>query len=212
MKTLFYSACVFCFTITICNCGPSKEEKARQAKEEQARIERLANQKADSIAKAAEEERRKLEEEQRAEEEELARQEEARQKEEEARIWTGASSIEELKRKLEGTTWTSKPNSRYGGIIYKFVFSNGTLRRYYTLASKGRWPDDYLTFTYEVIQRRDTNGRPFADVSFGDGSDLDHAKQSIAFIGEHCQSAVWFLEGNVAGSLNYGDYEWRDDL
>lgn len=108
MKTFLNFACVFCAMIAVCSCGPSKEEKAKQAKEEQERIEALAKQKADSIAQAAEEERR-VEEEQRAQEEALAKQEEeeqARAEEEKAAkeqraeallngYWSEHSSIED---------------------------------------------------------------------------------------------------------------------
>ena len=72
MKKYIVLSCVLC---AIVSCGPSKKEKAKQTQEEKARIEALAQQKADSIAKVEQEERQHGEE--------LARQEQQRIEEEE---------------------------------------------------------------------------------------------------------------------------------
>lgn len=198
--------------ITVCSCGPSKEEKARQDKAEQEKIEALAKQKADSIVRI-EQEKQRIEDEKRAEQERQAQleQEQTEYAEERAGIWTGATSIEELESKLDGTTWTSKPNLSYGGLMYKFVFSNGIVSKYCTRAKNGCWNNDCIKYRYTIQQKRDSNGAPFAAVKFGDGSNLDNAQQTIAFI-DHCQRAVWFIEGNMAGELTFGDYQWEDDL
>ena len=213
MKKLLF---IFLAT-TLCGCGPSKEEKAKLAKEEQARVETLARQKADSIANVEREKLRKeAEERQRKEAEERRRMEEAREAEEARRrasVWMGAESVEELAQIIEGTTWSTKePIARYGGLIYKFEFSNGVVKKYHTLASDGGWKNDYIAFPYEIKQRRDSNGVPFAAIYFGDGSDLDHVNQCIAFIGKHCTRAVWFIEGNPAAELKFGDFKWDNEL
>ena len=140
------------------------------------------------------------------EEEELAERER-----QEATTWTGATSIEELRRKLDGTTWTSNPDDLYGGVMYKFVFDNGIIKRYSARGRDGQWNSDYLSFSYTIEQAREDNGKKFAAVIFGDGSDLLHAVQAITFI-DHCQTALWFLEGKLMGKLNYGDFEWSDEL
>lgn len=72
MKKSFLKICMLCILVS---CGPSKEERTKQAQEEKKKNEALAKQKADSIAKVEQEERQHGEE--------LARQEQQRIEEEE---------------------------------------------------------------------------------------------------------------------------------
>lgn len=134
-------------------------------------------------------------------------------KEAPSNTWTGAESLEELKTKLNGTTWHSQPNKRYDGIMYKFVFDNGRIKRYSALAKDGKWSNDVVSFSsYKVEQKRDSGGENFIQVSFGDlESDLAHAPQQIAFI-DKCKTVAWFINGNLAGMLTFGDYTWSDNL
>lgn len=193
-----------CALITICSCGPSKEEKEKQAKEEKARIEVLAQHKADSIAKA-EYEKRMIEEKQRAQQEE-----ERSKAAEETKHWTGANSLEELKKKIVGTVWTCR---YYGELIHKFEFSDGVLKKYSTKKKYGSWTNAPLAFSYSVSQKRDTDGNSFIAISFGDDSDLDHARQYILLLA-HCTTAVWGYYGASKGpvSLTFGDFDWNDEL
>lgn len=125
------------------------------------------------------------------------------------KTWRGAESLEELKSKLNGTTWHIVTR----GIVYKFVFENGSIRRYSAMAKDGKWGNDVVYFSsYEVTQKRDSGGHNFIQVSFGDlNSDLEHAPQQIAFI-DKCKTVAWFINGNPCGLLTYGDYEWSDSL
>lgn len=195
-------------TLYSCTNHPSKNEsnQTTQELEESKLTERAERERAErEAAERAERER--------AEREAAERAERERAEREAANIWTGASSIEELAQKIEGTTWTTKEAiARFGGLIYKFEFSNGIVKKYYTRAVNGGWTNDYIAFPYEIKQKRDSGGVPFAAIYFGDGSDLAHANQSIAFIGKHCTKPVWFFEGNPAAELKFGDYKWDNEL
>lgn len=127
----------------------------------------------------------------------------------EKKIWRGAESLEELKSKLDGTTWHIVTE----GMVYKFVFNNGSVQKYHAMAKDGKWSDKVVYFSsYDVKQARDAGGNNFIQVSFGDmNSDLDHAPQQIAFI-DKCKTVAWFINGNPYGLLTYGDYEWSDSL
>lgn len=83
MKRLIYFIAT---AFIISSCGPSKEEKAKQEEAERARIEALAQQKADSIAKIEfeKQEQQRLADEERARQEEEARK--LAEEEEAARI------------------------------------------------------------------------------------------------------------------------------
>lgn len=200
MKIAFY---IILGAAMICGCSPSKEEKAK----EQKRIETLAQQKADSIVKV-EKEQKRIEEEQLRQKEEKARLEEQRNH------WTGASSLEELRNKIVGTTWTCQnTGSNYNGLIYKFEFSDGVLKKYSTMKKNGAWSNAPITYSYSIEQKRDSGGHNYISISFGDDSDLDHARQFIAFI-DKCTVAVWGYSGGTKMPLplTYGDYEWNDEL
>lgn len=127
----------------------------------------------------------------------------------EKKTWRGAESLEELKSKLDGTTWHIVTQ----GIVYKFVFNNGSIQKYHAMAKDGKWSDNVVYFSsYDVKQKRDAGGHNFIQVSFGDmDSDLDHVSQQIAFI-DKCKTVAWFINGNPCGLLTYGDYEWSDSL
>ena len=124
------------------------------------------------------------------------------------KTWTGASSMDELKRKLDGTYWHL--NDR--GMMRKFHFSNGGITMYTGLANRGKWTGQHSYSSYEVNMRRDTGGNNFVAVSFG-GEDeaVEHRGFSIAFA-KKCMIVVLFHFGNPIGQLEYGDYDWSDEL
>lgn len=188
--------------ISGCDNQAKQSEIEKQRQEDSIRV-------AENVKKElAEKEAKEKAERERKEAEERAAREAT---ERESKTWSGASSIEELRNKLDGTTWTTDPDAQYGGLMFKFVFSNGTLKRYSAQGRDGHWSSDYLSFNYTMEKKRDSGGNNFVAISFGDGSDIDHAHQTIAFI-NHCLIAVWFIEGNPAGNLKYGDFKWNDDL
>lgn len=122
--------------------------------------------------------------------------------------WTGASSMDELKQKLDGTYWHL--NDR--GMMRKFHFSNGGVTMYSGLANRGQWTDQHSYSSYEVKMHRDTDGNNFVAVSFG-GEDekVEHRGFSMAFA-KKCMIVVLFQFGNPVGQLKYGDYNWSDEL
>lgn len=202
-------------TMYACNNQTKQQESNQTSKESTERLEHETAERSEKERIAQEANERA--ERERAEQETVERAEKERIEQEEAikraSEWMGAESVEELAQKIEGTTWSTKePIARYGGLIYKFEFSNGIVKKYYTRAVNGGWTNDYIAFPYEIKQKRDSNGVPFAAIYFGDGSDLDHANQSIAFIGKHCTKPVWFFEGNPAAELKFGDYKWDNEL
>ncbi len=122
--------------------------------------------------------------------------------------WTGASSIEELKQKLNGTYWHL--NDR--GMMRKFHFSNGGVTMYTGLANHGEWTDQHSYSSYEVKMHRDTDGNNFLAVSFGDENEsMEYREYSMAFA-KKCMVIVLFQFGEPIGQLKYGDYNWSDEL
>ena len=122
--------------------------------------------------------------------------------------WTGASSMDELKQKLDGTYWHL--NDR--GMMRKFHFANGGVTMYSGLANRGQWTDQHSYSSYDVKMHRDTDGNNFVAVSFG-GEDekVEHRGFSMAFA-KKCMIVVLFQFGNPVGQLKYGDYNWSDEL
>lgn len=125
-----------------------------------------------------------------------------------ATTWTGASSMEELKQKLDGTYWHL--NDR--GMMRKFHFSNGGVTMYTGLANRGEWTDQHSYSSYEVKMHRDTDGNNFVAVSFGDENErIEYRGFSMAFA-KKCMVIVLFQFGEPIGQLKYGDYNWNDEL
>ncbi len=150
-----------------------------------------------------------------AEREAAERAERERAECEAANIWTGASSIEELEQKIEGTTWSTDPVKGADGLIFKFVFSNGTLKKYVTRPSRGEWTDEPEIFTYKIEKRRDGLGKMFAAICFGEGlgdGNLSRMVQHIIFTGKNCTEPVWCMYDKPVAALNFGDYKWDDEL
>lgn len=128
------------------------------------------------------------------------------------KTWTGASSVEELSQKIKGTIWHIKPNERYGGLMFRYVFTNnGTVKKYSALAKDGAW-GKCIEFTYTIKMVRGDDGENYASIKFGDDSDLDHARQEINFWNK-CMSVQWFMSwGQTGVPMTYGDYQWNNGL
>lgn len=195
-------------TLYSCTNHPSKNEsnQTTQELEESKLTERAERERAER--EAAERVERE-----RAEREAAERAERERAEREAANIWTGASSIEELEQKIEGTTWSTDPVKGADGLIYKFVFFNGTLKKYVTRPSRGEWKDEPEIFTYKIEKRRDGKGKMFAAICFGEGlGDLNRMVQFIIFTGKNCTEPVWCMYDKPVAALNFGDYKWDDEL
>lgn len=125
------------------------------------------------------------------------------------KTWNGASSFEEFKAKLPGTIWHCNVN----GMLYKFEFTttNG-VKKYSTRATSGKWNNKYIHFpSYTIEKDRDSNGKNQVFVEFGDDSNLDHVRQVLIFT-DKCMKAYWGMRGNIISRVNYGDFEWSDEL
>ena len=111
-----------------------KKELAEKEAKERAEREK---QEAEELAKKEAKERAERE---KQEAEELAARETA---ERESRTWTGASSVSELRQKLDGTSWFINQK----GLKRKLVFSNETLTMYSSLDgdfdSEGHYYNSY---------------------------------------------------------------------
>lgn len=123
--------------------------------------------------------------------------------------WTGASSVEELKQKLNDTYW----HINCGGLLYMFHFTNGGVMKYFGLARDGEWAEDKEFYSsYEVEMKRDSGGHNFVSVSFGNDVDSAIDGHYIVAFASKCMIAVLFQHGNPCGQLTYGEYKWNDEL
>lgn len=122
--------------------------------------------------------------------------------------WTGASSIEELKQKLNDTYW----HINCGGRMYMVHFTNGGVMLYFGLARDGEWANKEFYSSYEVETKRDSGGHNFVSVSFGNDVDSAIDGHYIVAFASKCMIAVLFQHGSPYGQLTYGEYKWNDEL
>jgi len=122
------------------------------------------------------------------------------------RTWTGAASVDELKRKIVGTSWYCKDR---GTIIRQFTFSNGKVKM--KSGMRGEWFDEHEFSSYNVRLHQTAEGN-FVSVSFGDDeSTIKYQYFSIAFI-DKCKMATLFQHGNPIGNMTFGTFEWNEEL
>ena len=122
----------------------AKERAEREKQEAEELAEKEAKERAEREKQEAEElaekEAKERAEREKQEAEELAARETA---ERESRTWTGASSVSELRQKLDGTSWFINQK----GLKRKLVFSNETLTMYSSLDgdfdSEGHYYNSY---------------------------------------------------------------------
>ncbi|MBQ9219203.1 MAG: hypothetical protein IJ160_13665 [Muribaculaceae bacterium] len=126
-----------------------------------------------------------------------------------AERWTGATSIEELKGKLDGTYWHLEDRN---GMMRKFHFSRGGVTMYVGIPSDGKWFKQHRYSSYQVEMKRDSGGNNFVAVLFGnDEESIENRGFTIAFA-KKCMVVVLFHYGEPLGQLKYGDYSWSDEL
>lgn len=114
--------------------------------------------------------------------------------------WGGASSVDELKAKIEGTAWLCKAND---GLKFRFEFNNGRIKKYSEQKDDGGSHTEYVEYPdYTIVQKNTTDGQQYLLVSFGDGSDIDHAHQQIIFINQG-RFVSWLIEGQPVGQLYF---------
>lgn len=120
--------------------------------------------------------------------------------------WQGASSKEELMRKLNGTYWHGKAK----GILHQFHFLNGKI--YYKFAVRGSWSEEYVYNTYEINFHR-TNSKNFLAVEFGNegGEKMAYREMTLNFVNK-CMDVFLFQFGNPVCKMEYGEYSLNDDL
>ena len=194
------------FSFIGCNNQAKQQELEKQRQEDSIRVAEKVKK---ELAEQEAAERAEREKQEAAERAERERQEAAERAEREARTWTGASSIEELRSKLEGTCWHM--NDR--GLIRKFQFTNGGIKYYTALAKRGQWDEaPHYYSSYDVNIRRDTGGENFVAVTFGDeNEDVEYRDFTISFA-RKCMIVVLFHFGRPVGALEYGDFNWSDEL
>ena len=131
--------------------------------------------------------------------------------------WTGASSVDELKRKIVGTTWHCKMPREYGGFILKFVFSEGSVKKYTADPHEGKWEDGYITYSYSVEVVRDNNGNNQVVVSLSNSTNREKGfREDIAFFNK-CTKVVYFRGTDIGGignaqPMEFGDFTWSNEL
>ena len=135
MKKIYLMVFVaFSIAISSCDNQAKQREIEKQRQEDSIRV-------AENVKKElAEKEAKEKAEREKQEEEERAAREAA---ERESKTWTGASSVSELRQKLEGTSWFINQK----GLKRKLVFSNETLTMYSSLDgdfdSEGHYYNSY---------------------------------------------------------------------
>lgn len=120
--------------------------------------------------------------------------------------WTGASSIDELRQKLDGTYWHGQAK----GILHQFHFINGKI--YYKTAIGGTWSEEYVYNTYEIKFHR-TNTMNFLAVEFGNegGERMMYRERTLAFANK-CMTVIQFQFGNPVCQMEYGEHILSDEL
>ena len=154
MKRIYLMVFVaFSIAISSCDNQARQREIEKQRQEDSIRVaenvekelaEKEAKERAEREKQEAEElaekEAKEHAEREKQEAEELAARETA---ERESRTWTGASSVSELRQKLDGTSWFINQK----GLKRKLVFSNETLTMYSSLDgdfdSEGHYYNSY---------------------------------------------------------------------
>ena len=154
MKRIYLMVFVaFSIAISSCDNQARQREIEKQRQEDSIRVaenvekelaEKEAKERAEREKQEAEElaekEAKERAEREKQEAEELAARETA---ERESRTWTGASSVSELRQKLDGTSWFINQK----GLKRKLVFSNETLTMYSSLDgdfdSEGHYYNSY---------------------------------------------------------------------
>ena len=154
MKKIYLMVFV-AFSIAISSCDNQAKQQEIEKQHQEDSISVAENVKKELAEKEAKEraEREKQEAEELAEKEAKVRAEREKQEaeelaaretaERESRTWTGASSVSELRQKLDGTSWFINQK----GLKRKLVFSNETLTMYSSLDgdfdSEGHYYNSY---------------------------------------------------------------------
>ena len=125
------------FSIAISSC----DNQAKQREIEKQRQE-------DSI-RVAENVKKELAEKEAKERAERERQEAEERAERESKTWTGASSVSELRQKLDGTSW----ETTHDVLRYKVTFSNGMVNMIFTDLDGSRYKSEE-TYKYEIKEVR----------------------------------------------------------
>lgn len=120
--------------------------------------------------------------------------------------WPGASSVEELRQKIEGTYWHGKNDL----FIYQLHFYDGKISM--KVAQRGHWGDEYVYTGYDVI-RHSTNNGDFLELKFevDENEKLENRGFSISFV-KKCMIVTLHQFGDPECLLHYGKYEINHDL
>lgn len=130
--------------------------------------------------------------------------------------WTGASSVEELRQKLDGTYWHTDPSATKKDrlFIYELHFSNGkiSMKTYMNAKANERptdkkWVGGDDEFVYPSYKINYHSRGDFISVDFGQEEDLKLAYRSfsICFM-ENCRIATLFQFGEPDGLLKFGRF------
>ena len=172
----------------------------------QAKQQELEKQRQEDSIRVAEKVKKELAEKEAAERE---RQEAAERVERESRTWTGASSVDELKRKLIGTTWHCRLKEY--SYIWKFVFSENSVKRFGADPRDGKWEDEYDTYSYSFNIVRDEDGKNQVIITLSNSSKQENSSwENIAFCNK-CTEA-YYVYGKTILPMIFGDFTWDDEL
>ncbi len=136
------------FSIAISSCDNQAKQREIEKQRQEDSIRVAENVKKELAEKEAKEraERERQEAEERAERE---RQEAEERAERESKTWTGASSVSELRQKLDGTSW----ETTHDVLRYKVTFSNGMVNMIFTDLDGSRYKSEE-TYKYEIKEVR----------------------------------------------------------
>ncbi len=139
------SMAVVAVLLVISGCDNQAKQRVIEKQRQEDSIRIAENVKKELAEKAAKE--RAVREKEEAEK--RAAREAAEKAERESKTWTGASSVSELRRKLDGTSW----ETTYEVLRTKIVFSNGKVKMIDTDLDGNRYKSEKI-YNYEIKEVR----------------------------------------------------------
>ena len=110
----------------------------------------------------------------------------------ESRTWTGASSVSELRQKLDGTSWYINEK----GLKRKFAFSNGSVTMYTSMDGNFDENDGHYYNSYEAKSQ----GQFFVVFFGGSEKHMEYRSFSIGFAQD---KAILFQFDKPIGELTF---------
>lgn len=123
--------------------------------------------------------------------------------------WTGAKSLDELKQKINGTSWyVIDKNS---GRVFNLDFKGGNCTISISPASYQDWSSKTVSCKYQINRNPEGNA---AEIVLGKTYDdeVSFSGYVIVFEPGGAKRAVLFQFNNICGELRQGHYTFNDDI